>query len=226
VVADSTSRSRRGSPRRAPTAEERSQAADRTRERILRAALEEFGAKGYSGARTAGIAARAGVNQQLISYYFGGKQGLLDELRRRWAATESSLSPADASFGTAVSAYLDATLDSPDWARLVVWQALGDGPGDRRDDLVELQRARLGPALDRIRRRQRAGEVTAAVDAEFVLLLAHVVTFAPIAMPHIVEAIFGLDPYSPRYRRRCLDQLLTLLRADSGAGSDEGVLHE
>ncbi|MEU1393454.1 MULTISPECIES: NAD(P)H-binding protein [unclassified Nonomuraea] len=57
--------------------DERAQAASGTRERILAASVAEFGAKGYSGARTAGITARAGVNQQLISYYFGGKQGLL-----------------------------------------------------------------------------------------------------------------------------------------------------
>jgi hypothetical protein len=33
-------------------------------------------------------------------------------------------------------------------------------------------------------------------------------------MPQIVEAIFGVDPYSPEYRRRCLEQLLTLVRPD------------
>jgi AcrR family transcriptional regulator len=200
----------RARPRRAPKPEERGKAAEQTRERILRAAVEEFGAKGYSGARTAAIAARAGVNQQLISYYFNGKQGLLDELRRRWAADEAGFRPAGASFADSVAAYLDLTLDRPDWARLVIWQALGDHPGDGTDP-VATQKARLGPAVSRVRRRQRDGEVTAAVDAEFVLLLAYAVTFAPVAMPHVVEALFGLDPYAPEYRRRCLDQLLTLL---------------
>src|SRR3954466_7021259 len=108
-------------PRRAPAAEDRGSAAEQTRERILTAAVAEFGAKGYSGARTAGIAARAGVNQQLISYYFGGKRGLLDALRERWAADEAARLPADASFAEAVSAYLDATLDRPAWSRLVLW---------------------------------------------------------------------------------------------------------
>jgi TetR/AcrR family transcriptional regulator len=201
------------SPRRAPTVEERGKAAEQTRERILRAAVAEFGAKGYSGARTAGIAARAGVNQQLISYYFGGKQGLLAELRRRWASTEATLVPPDATFAESISAYLDATLDRPDWARLVIWQALGDDPGEAETP-VEVQRARLDDAVDRLRRRQRAGEITGEVEPEFILLLAHALTFAPVAMPQIVEAIFGVDPYSPEYRRRCLEQLLTLVRPD------------
>lgn len=73
---------------------ERGQAAEGTPERILAAAVAEFGAKGYSGARTAGIAARAGVNQQLISYYFGGKQGLLDGLRRRWQELQAAMAAA------------------------------------------------------------------------------------------------------------------------------------
>jgi TetR/AcrR family transcriptional regulator len=185
--------------------------AEGTRERILAAALAEFGAKGYAGARTAAIGARAGVNPQLISYYFGGKQGLLDALRQRWAAAEPA-HDADVSFADALAAYLDATLDDPDWARLVVWQALGDDPGGA--DPAAVQRARLRPAVARMRKRQKAGEVTSAVEPEFALLLAYAVAFAPISMPHIVAGIFGVDPYSPAYRRRCLRQLLTLLTGE------------
>jgi TetR/AcrR family transcriptional regulator len=203
----------RRAPRRAPDPDERGRAADQTRERILAAAVAEFGAKGYSGARTAGIAARAGVNQQLISYYFGGKQGLLDELRRRWDAEQRARAPENATFAASVAAQMDATLDRPDWARLVIWQALGDLP-EEAGDLVARQRERLGPAVERIRRRQAAGELTDAVGPEFVLLLAFAVTFAPIAMPQIVEAIFGVDPGSSQYRQQALHQLVTLLGAD------------
>src|SRR6185437_9002566 len=111
-------------PRRAPAAEERGPAAEQTRERILEAAVAEFGAKGFAGARTAEIAARAGVNQQLIAYHFGGKQGLLDELRARWADAQSAARPAAATpLAESVRTYLDLTLDQPDWSRLVVWRA-------------------------------------------------------------------------------------------------------
>lgn len=203
----------RARPRGASRPGERGRAAERTRERILQAAVAEFGAKGYAGARTAGIAARAGVNPQLISYYFGGKQGLLDELRRRWAATEATLSPPGATFAESFSAYLDATLDQPDWARLVIWRALGDDPGNR-EEAAAAQRVKLRAAVERTRRRQRDGEITADVDAEFVLLLAYVLAFAPLALPQVVEAVLGLDPLSPEYRRRCLRQLLTLVQPD------------
>ncbi|MGH8574104.1 MAG: TetR/AcrR family transcriptional regulator, partial [Gammaproteobacteria bacterium] len=157
-----------------------------------------------------------GVNQQLIAYYFGGKQGVLDELRRRWAATQAGLVAPDASFAASLAAYLDATLDRPDWARLVIWRALGDDPGED-DQADEAQRHRLQAGLERVRARQRAGELTDEVSAEFVTLLAHAIAFAPIALPHIVQDVLGVDPYSSQYREMCREQLLTLLRPARGA---------
>lgn len=62
-------------------------------------------------------------------------------------------------------------------------------------------------------RRQTVGELTSAVDAEFVLLIAHLLAFAPLAMPQIVGGLFDVDPLSPEYRRRCVAQLLTLVSA-------------
>ncbi|WP_431926715.1 TetR family transcriptional regulator [Nonomuraea jabiensis] len=200
--------------RRAPRPEERGKAAELTRERILRAAVSEFGEKGYSGARTAGIAARAGVNQQLISYYFGGKQGLLEELRRRREAEEASSDAASASFAESVAAQLERTLDDPEWARLVVWQALGDCPfadAEEGQRYVQAQRARMAESLERMRGRQEAGEVTGRVDPAFALLVAYAVVFAPITMPQFVRDIFGDDPLSPEVRRRLHGELVRLL---------------
>ncbi|MFF4616478.1 TetR/AcrR family transcriptional regulator [Nonomuraea jabiensis] len=200
--------------RRAPRPEERGKAAELTRERILRAAVSEFGEKGYSGARTAGIAARAGVNQQLISYYFGGKQGLLAELRRRRQAEEASSDAASASFAESVAAQLERTLDDPEWARLVVWQALGDCPfadAEEGQRYAQAHRARMAESLERMRGRQEAGQVTGRVDAAFALLVTYAVVFAPITMPQFVRDIFGDDPLSPEVRRRLHGELVRLL---------------
>ncbi|MEV6032257.1 TetR family transcriptional regulator [Nonomuraea sp. NPDC052116] len=200
--------------RRAPRPEERGKAAELTRERILRAAVSEFGEKGYSGARTAGIAARAGVNQQLISYYFGGKQGLLEELRRRRQADEAASDASSVSFAESVGAQLERTLDDPEWARLVVWQALGDCPfadAEEGQRFAQAQRARMAESLERMRGRQAAGEVTDRVDPAFALLVAYAVVFAPITMPQFVRDIFGDEPLSPEVRRRLHGELVRLL---------------
>ncbi len=47
-----------------------------TKERLLRAGIAEFGAKGYGGARTALVAKRAKCNIRMLYHYFGGKQAL------------------------------------------------------------------------------------------------------------------------------------------------------
>lgn len=199
-------------PRRYRGASEREAAAQQTRERILSAAVAEFGAKGYSGARTAAIASRAGVNQQLIAYYFGGKRGLLDELRSRWRDRQKDLVAPEASFSESMRAYMDATLDDADWARLVVWRALGDDPAV--DDADEVRRSQVQLGVQRIRDRQRAGELTETISAEFVTLLSYLIAFAPVSMPDVVTEIVGVDPLSTEYRTLVVDQLATLLRRD------------
>ena len=67
--------------------------------RILDAAMVEVSAKGFAGARVSEIARRAGVNQQLISYCFGGKQGLYEQLGHRWKAHEAEAIPAGTPLG-------------------------------------------------------------------------------------------------------------------------------
>lgn len=49
---------------------------EETRQRILAAALEVFGALGLKGATTRQIAEQAGVALPALAYYFGGKDGL------------------------------------------------------------------------------------------------------------------------------------------------------
>ncbi|MEJ7687669.1 MAG: TetR family transcriptional regulator [Variovorax sp.] len=65
--------SRRAAAPSVPEAIEPEQGA---RDAILEAARAEFSAKGLAGARVNEIATRAGVNKQLIYYYYGSKEAL------------------------------------------------------------------------------------------------------------------------------------------------------
>src|SRR5215470_3142166 len=49
---------------------------DRTREAILKAAQDEFAAKGLFGGRVNTIARQSGANKRMIYHYFGNKEGL------------------------------------------------------------------------------------------------------------------------------------------------------
>ncbi len=197
-------------PRRSPEPEQRQRDAERSRERILAAATEEFAAHGFAGARVASIAARAGVNQQLISYYFGGKQGLFDALREQWLAREAAIADPELPIGEVIAGYFDAGVTEPAGARLMLWQALGDSPGDNR---IEAQHDDVRQAVADLRRRQEAGELTKDYDAEFILLVTWAAAMTPTALPHVIHGAYGAEPTSAEFRDRFLPQLQRLFAA-------------
>ena len=189
------------SPRRAPLPDARQRDAERSRQRILDAAVEEFSSKGFAGARVADIASRAGVNAQLIAYYFGGKQGLYDTLRDRWVSTESVFANPNQPFGAMLGAFLDTVCDHPSWARLLVWQALSDGS----EPATPL--ARVTNALDDIRRRQESGELTKEFDPETILVVLWAAVMAPVTIPQVIHEVYGADLDVMALRTRYASQL-------------------
>ena len=199
----------RSSPRRAPAPGERQRDAERSRERILAAATEEFGAHGFAGARVAAIAARAGVNQQLISYYFGGKQGLYEALQQSWLARESSIAGPSLPIEQVIAGYFDANIEEPHGARILVWQALGDVPGGAA---TETQRAEDARAVEDLRRRQREGELSGDFEPEFIMLVTFAAAMAPITLPGVIRGAYGVEPGSAEFRARFLPQLQRLFQ--------------
>ncbi len=102
---------------------------------IVNAARQEFTEQGYAGARIERIARRAGVNKQLVFYYFGSKQGLYDAIVSALAgeATESAVgqpSTRHASEGLreTFSGLFDSLARRGDLARLIVTETPRAGP--------------------------------------------------------------------------------------------------
>jgi TetR/AcrR family transcriptional regulator len=187
-------------PRRAPATDERKRDAGRSRERILDAALVEFGEHGYAGARIAAIARRAGVNQQLISYYFDGKDGLHRALIERWRAAGAEMNRPAAPLGEVVAAFADVGEQQRSWVRLLVWQALA---GDRADGDEDYHRS----MVDDLRRRQAAGEIAADLDPAYLQLVLFGAAIAPTLLPRFAADFTGLAPDSPEFLAGYAEQL-------------------
>ena len=136
------------------------------RERILRSALEIFGARGFDGARTRDIAAAAGANLGLLQYYFGGKEKLwraaVDHVfDKLWAALDGAAArdPGDpAVLAEIVRVSVRFAAENPALIRLMNDEGKRDGPrlrwlvdrhGRRLYDVAAavLARARTGSAL-------------------------------------------------------------------------------
>ena len=195
--------------RRAPTADERQRDAERSRERLLAAALDEFAAHGYAGARVSAIAARAGLNPQLITYYFGGKPGLFRALTQRWLEQETAIQQPDVSLEDLAIGYFRATIDDPRMARLLLWLGLTDA--ERSDDDVSGDTPQREDLSD-LQRRQDSGEIAADLDVGLFQLALMGATLAPVSMPHVVRRITGLDPGDPDFKNRYGETLRRIVR--------------
>ncbi|MFC4110593.1 TetR/AcrR family transcriptional regulator [Micromonospora zhanjiangensis] len=188
-------------PRRSPTAGERKRDPHRTRERILDAALQEFSEHGYAGARVSAIASRAGVNQQLISYYFDGKAGLFQSLAERWRTISDGLNRTDMPLRQVVDNFLAAGVEQRPWARLLAWEGLTGGAESDADD------AFFAAMVNDARRRQRAGELAADLDPAYVLLALFMAASAPTMLPQVVRRLTGLPADSAEFLKTYREQL-------------------
>jgi AcrR family transcriptional regulator len=203
------------SPRRAPDPADRQRDAERTRQRILDAALAEFAEKGTAGARVRSIAERAGVNSQLISYYFGGKQGLYQEVVRLWHQREDSIGAEHLSLADLAIAYLDAGFDRPEFLRIFVWEGLTGGAFP--DEWPEGE----DPDVADFRARQAAGELAEDLDPAYVLVLLMGAVLTLVAMPQSIERICGVPADSEEFRTRFGQQLRLIAAHLAGPGRHE-----
>ena len=141
----------------APPAQLRTRDPERTKADILAIAVEEFAAKGLSGARIDEIAARTRTSKLMIYYYFGGKEELylsaLEEVYRRFRNIETGLDLDHLSPELALRSLVGFTFDHhhahPDYIRLIMNENLHNGVYLRRSAIIQELNV---PAIDAIRR--------------------------------------------------------------------------
>lgn len=205
--------------RRSPRPEDRQRDAERTRRAILDAAAAEFSAKGFAGARVAAIAARAGVNQQLISYYFDGKRGLYLALSERWRGRESDLIGADMSLPEQMRRYALEARHNPEGVRLLAWNGLEyTGPDSDPDHTHRAERLR--GSVEQIRALQAAGDLPAELDPACLTVMLMAAGMATTTLPHVIEGVCGVDPRSGEFIERYADQVAALVMVLARAGHD------
>jgi TetR/AcrR family transcriptional regulator len=109
--------------------------ADATKEAILAAGSELFARYGFGGTTVDQIARRAGANKAMISYYFGGKQGLyerilistFDEASARIGSLLESSLPADEMLRAFVGMFGELAGARPHFPAMMVREAMSGG---------------------------------------------------------------------------------------------------
>jgi TetR/AcrR family transcriptional regulator len=172
---------------------------ERTRKRILSAALKEFAAKGFAGARVDMIARRAAINKRMLYHYFDDKEGLFKAVLRRkiserqaWAESLSG-DPAET-----LPFWFEMACKDADWVRLLKWEAL---QGTEKVIDKKERCAAVARGLERIRQRQTRGLVSDEFDPRHVMLTMRSLTMFPVAFPQLTEMIMGRPVFDPLFQK-------------------------
>lgn len=111
---------------------------ERSRDRILTAALEEFAARGFDGTTTSEVARRAGVTQPLVHYHFSTKDQLwrealtpvLDDLVTTFGGAERELADVDpiGRLKVVVRRFVRFSAAHPEFGRILSYEGAVGGP--------------------------------------------------------------------------------------------------
>jgi len=172
----------------------------RTRERILSAALKEFAARGFAGARVDAIAHRADINKRMLYHYFGNKEYLFREvLRLKMSQRQALAETLSGDPAESLAFWFETACQDTDWVRLLEWEALQE-TGKRVID-EKSRRAATARGLQRIRQRQSRGQISAELDPRHVMLAMRSLTMFPAAFPQLTRLIMGRSVSDPRFQR-------------------------
>jgi AcrR family transcriptional regulator len=180
---------------------------ERSRERLLEAAQAEFAEKGFAGARVGSIAGRAGLNKQLISHHYGGKEGLYRAvMESRLGHPGGELAGAELAMPGALAALFERAASDPAWVRILQWEAMEGGT----EAGLERRRERYEQRLAWVRAEQAAGALPAELDPELLLLSLVGAAVYPLLLPRVVELVTGLKPDGRTFRKRWREHLEAL----------------
>ena len=173
---------------------------ERTRERILSAALREFATNGFAGARVDAIARRAAINKRMLYHYFGDKERLFREvLHRKIAERQASAEGLSGDPAESLPFWFKLSCRDADWVRLLEWEALQEADGrviDERNRRTATERG-----IERIRQSQARGQISAELDPRHVMLAMRSLTMFPAAFPQLTRLIVGRPISDPKFQK-------------------------
>ena len=201
-----------------------------TRERILEVALQSFAELGFDGASTRSIAARAGINQGLIPYYFGTKDALWREaVGRAFARLNEALGGAaqDASavssrdrLAVLIRRYLRFVAAHPEFVMLMNEEGKRDS--ERMRWLVDNHVRPIQQVMTSLYERAADSEegVVRIGTPHFQYLFIGA-TSAIFHQAPECRRVFGVDPMDPKVVDAHADAVVLLFLGDASLGRED-----
>jgi TetR/AcrR family transcriptional regulator len=196
-----------------------------TRNKLLTAARREFADRGLAGARVDDIAARAGVNKQLVYHYFGDKDALYlavlewvyEEIREQERKLNLEGLPPEQAIRKLVASSFDHLAAHPDFIVLLNDENRGGARHVRHSRKLEAMHSPLVSMVSKILNQGvRAGTFRRGINPVHLYISIAGLSYFFFSNTPTLSAIFGKDLSSPaakRARRRhVVDMVLQALR--------------
>jgi AcrR family transcriptional regulator len=204
----------------------RTRDAEATRRDILAVSVEEFAAKGLSGARIDEIAARTNTSKRMIYYYFESKEGLYIAVLEHIYATQRSLEmnndydrlePVEA-MKQLIGSSFDHHVGRPNFINIVMDENLHQARHLKQSRKIRIANVSVIEILRGILARGASlGVFKAGIDPVELHLTISALSFHFVANRHTFGAIFEVDMVSPkavaRRRQVVVDLVLASIRA-------------
>ena len=176
---------------------------------LLESARELFIEVGFDAASIKKIAARAKVNPAMVSYYFGSKEGLSQEMLADAVAPmlESlkelgSCRPEGASLGDFIIGYRRAVTANPWLPKLIVREVLPEN-GRLRDLFVEQFASRAAKMVKEIVGNEiKTGNLREGLDHKLLIISLISLTIFPFLAAPILEPVMKIKVTDPAFIRR------------------------
>ena len=181
-----------------------------TRQKLLAAARREFAASGLAGARVDEIAARAGVNKQLVYHYFGDKDALylavLEWVYEEIRAQERKLNleglPPERAIRKLIESSFDHLASHPDFILLLNDENRGGARHVRGSRRLEAMHSPLVSMVDAILKQGvRTGAFRRGVDPVHLYISIAGLSYFFFSNTPTLSAIFGTDLRSAAAKR-------------------------
>ena len=195
-----------------------------TEQLILDAAMKEFSVKGFAGARTAAIAAEAGVTHAMLHYYFRTKEKLFERIFQDKLShiINVILSPAVTGDGSlrqrisrVIEGHIDFLMENRDLPVFFITtiNARPEAYNDALDALGAVARARLANLQTELDRAYADGEIVKTDARTLVVDIACLNVFPFLARPMLISMMgyASLEEYMEERKRENVEIIMKRL---------------
>ena len=172
-----------------------------TKQKILRAAEEEFSQNGFHGARVDKIASLAGINKRMLYAYFGNKEELYKRVLlgvyNCLCRQENSLMERDRyecpqkSIENVINLYFDFLRDNENFVRMLMWENLNNARYLKETHAHDIKKSMIEYIELKIKEGKDMGIFCSEASTDRITTALLTVVFSYFSNRHTLSMILG-----------------------------------